>query len=111
MAMTATRFCASDINTSHTAQVSIWPGVGENYGEGTLPKRIENGNKLLQADAVNLPVPPDLRRGLASAKHWYSGRIDRGKNHSVLSKIGRGVARSPAVSKNCADWDDAELLS
>src|SRR5438876_7834705 len=69
MAMTATRFCASDINTSHTAQVSIWPGVGENYGESTLPERIENGNKLLQADTVNLPVPPDLRRGLALALH------------------------------------------
>src|SRR5579859_2442702 len=96
MAMTARRFASFGTGPSG----DFWIHglcVGENYGAGTLPKRIENGNEDLNAIVPNRPVPLGLRGGLASAKHWYSGRIDPRKNHSVLSKIRRGVAKPSAV--------------
>ena len=55
----------------------------------TVPKMATD---FLRSDKVNRRIPRGLRGVLASAKHWYSGRIDRQKNRSVLSRIGHGVA-------------------
>jgi hypothetical protein len=60
----------------------------------TVPKM---ATAFLRSDKVNRRIPRGLREALASAKHWYSGRIDPRKNHSVLSKIGHGVASPFAI--------------
>jgi len=58
---------------------------------------------------VNRRIPRSLRGLLASAKHWYSGRIDPQKNRSVLSKIGHGVASRFAMPKGGAKAKDESL--
>src|SRR5262245_43049990 len=63
--------------------------VGENYVAGTLPKCTGNGNEdFSAARRLCCTVSSGWRGDLASAKHWYSGRIDPPKFRWVLSRIG-----------------------